>query len=83
MLTVGVDLGDKWSQICVLGESGEVIEEANTHDASTHDDDARMFSHSCLHLDDRNLQINQFYLIRWPSFLWRRAAFIGSRCEFA
>ncbi len=27
-LTIGVDLGDKWSQICVLDDSGEVAEEA-------------------------------------------------------
>jgi len=26
MLTIGVDLGDKWSHVCVLDESGEVIE---------------------------------------------------------
>ena len=26
-LTVGIDLGDEWSQCCCLGECGEVIEE--------------------------------------------------------
>src|SRR5262245_38122750 len=26
MLTIGVDLGDKWSHVCVLDEFGEVIE---------------------------------------------------------
>ena len=26
-LTVGIDLGDEWSQCCCLGENGEVIEE--------------------------------------------------------
>src|SRR5882672_6510656 len=26
-LTVGIDLGDAWSQCCCLGENGEVIEE--------------------------------------------------------
>ncbi|MGH8848700.1 MAG: IS110 family transposase [Candidatus Polarisedimenticolia bacterium] len=26
MLTIGIDLGDKWSHVCVLDESGEVIE---------------------------------------------------------
>jgi transposase len=27
MLTIGVDLGDKWSHVCILDEAGEVIEE--------------------------------------------------------
>jgi predicted NBD/HSP70 family sugar kinase len=26
-MTVGVDLGDKWSRLCVLDEHGEVCEE--------------------------------------------------------
>ena len=26
-MTIGVDLGDKWSRLCVLDEHGEVCEE--------------------------------------------------------
>ena len=35
-MTIGIDLGDKWSRVCVLDEHGEICEEgriATTTDA--------------------------------------------------
>ena len=41
-MTIGVDLGDKWSRLCVLDEHGEVCEEGRI--ATTTDAMSKRFS---------------------------------------
>ena len=40
-LTIGMDLGDRWSFYCVLDESGKVILEETTNDTGS--DEADLF----------------------------------------